>query len=52
MQLTVNQEKAEAVFFTGCTRSVAGIKLFQKEVKVSKEVKYLRVVLAFKLNWS
>ena len=53
MQLTVNPEKAEAVLFTKKykTRPVSGLKLFGKEIKVSKKAKYLGVVLDSKLNW-
>ena len=41
--LTVNLEKVEAVLFTRKykTRPVTGLKLFKKEIKVSKEAKYL-----------
>ena len=54
MRLTVNPEKAEVVLFTRKykTSPVSGLKLFGKEIKVSKEAKYLGVVLDSKLNWS
>ena len=54
MQLTVNPEKAEAVHFTRKykTRPVTGLKLFGKEIKVSKEAQYLGVVPDSKPNWS
>ena len=54
VQLTINTEKAEAVLFTRKykTRPVAGLKLFDKEKKASKEAQYLGVVLDSKLNWS
>ena len=54
VQLTVNPEKAEAVLFTRKykTMQVTGLKLFEKEIKVSKEAKYLSVVFDSKLNWS
>ena len=48
VQLRVNPEKAEAaLFFTRKykTRPVTGLKLFEKEIKVLKEAKYLGVVL-------
>ena len=54
VQLTVNSEKAEAVLFTRKykTSPVSGLKLFGKELKVSKEAKNIGVVLDSKLNWS
>ena len=47
VQLTVNPEKAKAVLFTRKyrTRPVSGLKLFGKEIKVSKQAKYLGMVL-------
>ena len=52
VQLTVNPEKPEAVLFTRNykTRPVSGLKLFGKEIKISKDAKYLGVVLDSKLN--
>ena len=54
MQLTINPEEAKALLFTRKykTSRISGLKLFGKEIKVSKEAKYLRVVLDSKLNWS
>ena len=53
VQLTVNPEKAEAMLFTRKfkTKPVTGLKLFDKEMKASKEAKYLGIVLDSKLNW-
>ena len=50
----MHPEKAKAGLFTRKykTRSVTGLKLFQKEIKVSKKTKYLGVVLDSKLNWT
>ena len=50
----VNAKKAEAVLYTRKykTSPVSGLKLFRKEIKVSKEAKYLGVVLDSNLNWS
>ena len=54
VQLTINPEKAEAVRFTRKykARPVRVLKLFEKGIKVSKEAKYLGVVLDSKSNWS
>ena len=47
VQLTVHPEKAEAMVFTRKykTISVTGLKLFDKEIKASKEAEYLGIVL-------
>ena len=52
MQLTFNPEEAKAVLFTRKykTRPVSGLKLFGKEIKFSKEAKFLGVLLDSKLN--
>ena len=54
MQPTVNPENTEALLSARKykTRTVRGLKLFEKEIQVSKEAKYLGVVLVSKLNWS
>ena len=54
MQLTVNPEKSVAMLFARKykTSAVSGLKLFGKKVKLSKEAKYLGVVLDSKLIWS
>ena len=36
----------------GVPRPVTGLNLFETEIKVSKEARYLGVVLESKLNWS
>ena len=50
----VNIEKKGAAIFTTKykTRPVTRLKLFDKEIKASKEAKYLGVVLDSKLKWS
>ena len=52
MQPTVNPEKAVAVLFIRKYKTwpMSDLMLFGKEIKVSKETKYLGVVLDFKLN--
>ena len=58
VQLTVNPEKAEALLFTRKykTSPASGLKLFGKEIKVSKEANYPGLdtgdVLDSNFNWS
>ena len=54
VQLTINPENTEAVLFTRKYEAspVIGLKQLKKEIKVSKEAKYLGVVLDSKLIWN
>ena len=54
VQITVNPGKDEVVLITRKykTKPVTGLNQFQKEVKVSKEAKYLGIVLDYIQNWS